>query len=93
MVQAAQTTPEAMLQQLARQFGLTQLPESHSDRTANRLEWKLYTVTVRGMQVDFAIAQSAEQVFVALLQSAADERDGLYAYVFLPLVDSIKPIP
>jgi len=93
MAQSAQGTTETILQGLVRQFGLAQTPASHSQRTANKLDWGLYTATVRGMQIDFALAQSGESVFVVLLQSAADERDVLITNVFLPIIDSIKPSP
>jgi len=92
MVQAAEASPESVLPQLAIQFGVPQTPESHTQRTANDMEWELYTAEVRGMLVDYAIAQSNSRTIIFLLQSNVDERDRLYENVFLPMIDAIKPI-
>ena len=63
-----------------------------SERMAGELAWNLYTVPVRSMIIDFAITENEEGSLVALLQSAPDERDGLFDHVLLPMIDALAII-
>ncbi len=92
LAQASSVNAEMLLQQLARQFGLTEVPKSESQREANGMTWSLYAFQVRGLPLALAIAEVEGKSFLVLLQSSADEYSALYQYVFLPVMDSIKPL-
>lgn len=92
LAQASPVSVDALLQQLARQFGMTEVPKSESQREANGLTWDLYALHVRGLPLALAIAETEGKSFLVLLQSSADEYSALYQYVFLPMVDSVKPL-
>ena len=91
IVQSAAVTADQLLQALTQQLGLGEPPESVGQREANGLTWTLYAVTVQGIPVDIALADSDGLALVVLLQSTADEHDVLYDAVFLPVVDALVP--
>jgi hypothetical protein len=55
------------------------------------LTWSLYAFQVQGVPRDLGLAESAAGTLIALMRSAADERDVLYEVVFLPVVDVLVP--
>jgi hypothetical protein len=90
--QAAPGSTGDWLGVLTAQLGLDEQPESTGEREANDRTWTLYAVEVQGLSVDIALAESDGLVFIILLQSAQDERDGLYEAVYLPVIDALVPI-
>jgi hypothetical protein len=92
LVQAAPNTTENLLAQLTRQFGLQAPPEKTGEMTANDLTWSLYSFIVRSTPVEMALAQSDDLAIVVLLQSPSDEREALTEFVFIPVVESVKPL-
>jgi hypothetical protein len=74
------------------QLGLDEAPSSTGEREANGLTWTLYELHVQTVSVDIALAESDGLVLIVLLQSAQDERDGLYEAVYLPAIDALVPI-
>jgi hypothetical protein len=92
LMQASPTTTDNLLAEFSRQFGLQTPPVSNGERDANRLTWELYSIEVRGLPVEMALAQADDLAIVVLLQTASDEHDALFEFVFLPVIDSVKPI-
>jgi pimeloyl-ACP methyl ester carboxylesterase len=90
--QAAPATAEVLLAGLMAQLGLDEAPSSTGEREANGLTWTLYELHVQTVSVDIALAESDGLVLIVLLQSAQDERDGLYEAVYLPAIDALVPI-
>jgi len=87
--QGAPMSAASLLTRLTGQLGLEAAPASVGEREANALIWTLYAVTVQGVQVDFAIAESDGKALIVLLQSMPAERDALYQSVFLPALDAL----
>lgn len=71
--------------------GLDAAPVWSSQRTANGLDWALYTATSYGRPVDIAMADHSGSSIVVLAFSDIDEHEALFPAVFLPVVDSIRP--
>ncbi len=92
LAQASPVSAEILLQQLTRQFGLAEVPQSEGQREANGLTWNLYALHVRGLPLALAIAETEGKSILVLLQSSTDEYQSLYQYVFLPMLDSIKTL-
>ena len=92
VMQAAPVSADDLLGVLTTQLSLDETPESAGEREANGLTWALYAVKVRGVSVDFALAEAEELTLIVMLQSSGDERDALYEIVFLPAVDALAPL-
>jgi pimeloyl-ACP methyl ester carboxylesterase len=90
--QAAPGTADQLLTGLVGQLGLSEAPASTGEREANDLTWMLYELQVQTVSVDIALAESDGLVLIVLLQSAQDERDGLYEAVYLPAIDALVPV-
>jgi len=90
--QAAPGTAAQLLTGLIGQLGLDEAPGSAGERKANGLTWVLYELQVQTVSVDIALAESDGLVLIVLLQSAQDERDGLYDAVYLPAIDALVPV-
>lgn len=69
IAQAAPMSTNSLLGLLVGQLGLKEPPVSVGERQANGLTWTLYTVTVQGLSIDFALAESGELGLIVLLQS------------------------
>jgi pimeloyl-ACP methyl ester carboxylesterase len=89
-----------LLAAISKRYGLDGAPESTGERQSNEpstssgnlLSWSLYAFQVQGIPRDLALAESDGLTLVLLMRSAADERDELYAAVFLPVVDALAPL-
>ncbi len=92
IAQGAPMSAPDLLGLLVRQLGLKEPPASVGEREANGLTWNLYAVTVQGLSVDFALAESEGLGLIVLLQSAPEEHDFLYQAVFLPVIDALTPL-
>jgi len=71
--------------------GLDTAPIWASQRTANGLDWTLYTSTSLGRPADIAMADHNGSSIVVLAFSSVDEHDAFYRTIFLPVVDSVRP--
>jgi hypothetical protein len=79
----------ALLADLAKGYGLAEMPAPTGTRQANGLTWSLYAVEAQGVPRDLALAESRAGSLVLIVRSAVDERDTLYEGVFLPMVDAL----
>lgn len=59
-------------------------------RSANGLDWTLYSTTVSIAAIDMAVAEGKDVTYFVLLQSPPGDRDALYQGAFLPAVDALK---
>jgi pimeloyl-ACP methyl ester carboxylesterase len=90
--QSADGSAEHLLATLASQLRLDEIPEGVDQREANGLTWELYSVEVQNIAVDFALTEGGGLALIVLLQSPPDERDTLYAQVYLPAIDNLVPV-
>jgi hypothetical protein len=65
--------------------------EEIGSRSANGLDWTLYSAEVSISAIDLALAEQGGKTYVVLMQSVIDERDALYDRLFLPLIDALRP--
>lgn len=95
-LQAAPVSAAALWPTLLPQLALTEAPASSGERQTAAFAWTLYQVDVTQMgvsvRVDLALAESAGRTYIALLQCAPDEYEGLHSAVFLPVVDALAPL-
>ncbi len=82
---------DAALPALLKQFKLEKLPESSGTRTADKLTWSLYDITIQGQPADMALAQKDGTTYLVLLASSPSERKALHDQVFLPALDALTP--
>jgi pimeloyl-ACP methyl ester carboxylesterase len=92
LAQAATMTADNLLTQISKQVGLSQPPASVGEQQANGLNWKLYSFSTRGVQIDMAISEKDGLAMILFMQSTAAERDNLYQKVFLPMLDEFRPL-
>ena len=88
---SAKTGLDAFLSGFATSLGLD-APDKAEERQAGDLTWSLYTMDVQGVSVALALVESGDGVLAVVLQSPADEFDGLYEQVFVPVLDATKPL-
>ena len=92
-------TNEAWLRYyLMRRFLLSERPTSIGDRQTPTLRWKLYAFddrTSTGFRdtMEVAAATSGGTLHIVALQAIKEESDTLHRSVFLPIVDSVQPMP
>jgi hypothetical protein len=77
------------LADIAKGYGLAEMPAPTGERPANGLTWSLYTFEAQGVPRDLAVAESQAGILVLVVRSAVDERDALHERVFLPMVDAL----
>jgi pimeloyl-ACP methyl ester carboxylesterase len=94
--QSAPLSAQDLLTALLPQLGLDETPESAGTHQGAALNWTLYEVDLSGetsgIATDLALAEDAGTTYLVLLASAPDERDALYASVFLPTLDAFAPL-
>jgi hypothetical protein len=56
------------------------------------LTWDLYSLKVRGLPADLALAEDGERAYLVFLVSPLDEHERLYERLFLPAVAAMAPI-
>jgi pimeloyl-ACP methyl ester carboxylesterase len=96
-VQGAPLRVEGLLQALLPQLGLSEAPEAAGEVTTDAFTWTLYQVDVEVpgsgvVRVDLALAQGASNAYVVLVQSLGDEYDVMHEQVFLPVLESVRPL-
>lgn len=92
-LQSAPLAADALWPSLLPQLGLTERPERTERRsTAAGLDWDLYSVPMGPTTADLGLAEGPGVTYLALLVSAAAERDALVETVFLPAVDALEPL-
>lgn len=84
---------EDFLQLITSRLGLDETPEPTGERETEHFAWTLYAMEVQGVAVDLAAtARDEDSTLMVLLQGAPDEREALYAGLFLPVVDALAPL-
>jgi hypothetical protein len=78
-----------MLDSIAQNYGLTEVPETEGERQGDDLLWSVYAFEVQGVPRDLALAQSGDVTLIVLMRSAPDERNALRESVFLPVLDAL----
>lgn len=92
VVQSLPPVPLALVVPVVmRNIGVDATPDAHGQRSANGVQWTLYSTTADGKPVDFALGAGAGGNLLLLLQSPVGQRDAFYDAVFLPLVDALTP--
>ena len=81
-----------LLQLIATQLGLDEVPDKLGSREADELSWSLYEFEVQGLLVDMAVAESGGTSYLIMLYSPASERDFYYDEVYLPALDALTPV-
>ncbi|HJW82980.1 MAG TPA: alpha/beta hydrolase, partial [Anaerolineae bacterium] len=92
--QAAPIQPDVFLRLMTGQIeqsGIQAEFEKTGTRTANDLDWTLYTTEASIAVVDLALAEQSGTTFIVLMQSVVGERETLYEALFLPAVDALRP--
>jgi hypothetical protein len=82
----------ALLADIAKGYGLAEMPAPSGERPANGLTWSLYTFEAQGVPRDLALAESQAGILLLVVRSPVDERDTLRERVFLPMVDALVPL-
>ena len=92
--QAAPLAPDALLNAILPQLGLSEAPESVGTQQGATLEWTLYQVDVEtvNLRVDVGLAESEGTTYIVLLQAPPDAYDMLHTAVFLPTLDTFAPL-
>lgn|GEM_PF-420644 len=94
--QSAALNPDALLNAILPQLGLSEAPESVGLYSGAVLEWTLYQVDVplgeTTLRVDLGLAASEGKTYLVLLQTTPEEYDALHVSVFLPTLDAFAPL-
>lgn len=78
---------------MAGQLNLTEPPQSRGTFEGVAFTWSLYGTTAQGLTVDVALSESADAVYIVILQTTPDQRDFLLQEVFEPVVMALTPSP
>jgi pimeloyl-ACP methyl ester carboxylesterase len=93
IIEAAPMAPDQVLEQFNSQFsaqGVIFAPTG-KQHASPALTFTLYTASYGLTKIDLALAGNSQRAYVVLLQSPLSEHDGLYAAVFLPVIDALRP--
>ncbi len=60
-------------------------------REANGLEWRLLVGELQGIPVNMALADANGKVYMILMLGNSEDKDALYAALFIPAIDAFKP--
>ncbi len=94
MLLSQPVTAEQYLQFMKSQFqsmGIVLNSTGQTRATPNGLTFTLYSGGYALSQMDLAIAESNNHAYVVLMQSPFSQHDALYASIFQPAIDSLKP--
>lgn len=94
MQQAAPVAPEMVLNLFKSQLASagTNIDFKKTEtRSANGIDWTLYTTDVSIATIDLALGTLGNTTYYILLQAPKNDRAVLYDAVFLPAVDALKP--
>jgi pimeloyl-ACP methyl ester carboxylesterase len=89
LMQAAPVSASEILNSLAAQIDVEEIPESLDVREANNLSWTLYTVESQGLFRDIALADQDGMTLFVILRTTPDKHDALFETIFLPAVDEL----
>lgn len=89
LMQAAPVSASEILNSLAAQIDVEEIPESLDVREANNLSWTLYTVESQGLFRDIALADQDGMTLIVILRTTPDKHDALFETIFLPAVDEL----
>ena len=91
--QAAPVAPDMLLNLLESQLAQSDVKvkfEQTGSRSANGLDWKLYSAKAAISGIDLALGQKDATTYLVLLQSPLSDRAVLYQAVFLAAIDNLK---
>lgn len=96
VIQSVLAPIEPVAQSLQQQLRLTEALEPSGEHQGETLHWTLYAPDVATPGADrvvqLALANLNGRTFIAMLQSTADEADTLHETVFLPVLNSLRPL-
>ena len=90
--QSVPIPPQAALDALLPQLGLSEAPPSAGTHQGETLRWMLYEVETLGVAVDLALSEAADATYIVIMQSPPAEHDALHDAVFLPALDAFAPL-
>ena len=64
--------------------------EQSGTRSANGIDWKLYSADVQVSTIDLALGEKDGTTYLVMLQGPLNDHKVLYDAVFLPAVDALK---
>jgi pimeloyl-ACP methyl ester carboxylesterase len=70
--------------------GATIAPGPVATRSANGLDWSIYSADVGFITIDMGFAESGGMTYLILLQCSANERDAYMEALFYPAIDAFK---
>ncbi len=94
IMQAAPVPPEMFLNLLKQQISQANIQiefEQTGTRTANGIEWQMYTTQADISGIDLALGEKDNVTYLVMMQSPLNDRQALIDGVFLPAVDALKP--
>ncbi|HTP06964.1 MAG TPA: alpha/beta fold hydrolase [Anaerolineae bacterium] len=92
--QAAPIAPEMFLNLLTQQISQANIQinfEKAGTRTANGIDWTLYTTQADISSIDLALGQKDNVTYLVMMQSPLNDRKALVDGVFLPAIDALQP--
>lgn len=89
LMQTAPVSASEILDSLASQIDLDEIPESLDVRESNNLSWTLYTVESQGLFRDIALADQDGMTLIVILRTTPDKHDALFETIFLPAVNEL----
>ncbi|MEX0926441.1 MAG: alpha/beta fold hydrolase [Dehalococcoidia bacterium] len=84
-------TPEQILQGIALQLGLSDVPGPEDSIQTADLEWDLYRFESGGQVLDIAMAAGDSVTYLVQLASTPDRRSAHYERVFIPALENLEP--
>lgn len=75
LMQTAPVSASEILDSLASQIDLDEIPESLDVRESNNLSWTLYTVESQGLFRDIALADQDGMTLIVILRTTPDKHD------------------
>ena len=91
--QAAPVAPDMLLNLLESQLAQADVKvkfEQTGTRSANGLDWKIYSTKASISGIDLALGQKGATTYLVLLQSPLSDRAVLYPAVFLAAIDHLQ---
>ncbi len=93
VLQAAPVPSDTVLNVLKSQLSTANLTIDFAEtgkRSANGIEWTLYTANAMTSSIDLALGTQGNLTYILLMQSPLNDRDVLYQAVFVPSIDALQ---
>ncbi len=94
VIQVVPVPPDTVLNLLKNQLKSSNLTVDFTEtgkRTANGIEWTLYSAQALTAAIDLALGVKDNLTYLLLMQSPLNDRDVLNEAVFVPAVEALKP--